>query len=160
MKVLIVSDTHGHDENLERAVMMETPFDMLVHCGDVEGREIFIEALVDCPCCIVAGNNDFFSDLPREEEIELDGNKVLVTHGNYYGVSMDISGVAEEAKSRDCDAVFFGHTHRMEDAQLDGSLKGSVRIINPGSCGTGFHKSFALIETVGGQLVCGFGEIK
>ena len=39
MKVLIVSDTHGHDENLERAVMMETPFDMLVHCGDVEGRE-------------------------------------------------------------------------------------------------------------------------
>ena len=23
MKVLIVSDTHGHDENLERAVMME-----------------------------------------------------------------------------------------------------------------------------------------
>ncbi len=71
MKVLIVSDTHGHDENLERAVMMETPFDMLVHCGDVEGREIFIEALVDCPCCIVAGNNDFFSDLPREEEMNL-----------------------------------------------------------------------------------------
>ena len=50
MKVLIVSDTHGRDENLERAVMMETPFDMLVHCGDVEGREIFIEALVECPC--------------------------------------------------------------------------------------------------------------
>ena len=94
MKVLIVSDTHGHDENLERAVMMETPFDMLVHCGDVEGREIFIEALVDCPCCIVSGNNDFFSDLPREEEIDIDGNKVLVTHGHYYGVSMDISGVA------------------------------------------------------------------
>ena len=35
MKVLIVSDTHGHDENLERAVMQETPFDMLIHCGDV-----------------------------------------------------------------------------------------------------------------------------
>ncbi len=53
MKVLIVSDTHGHDENLERAVMMETPFDMLVHCGDVEGREIFIEALVDCPAVLL-----------------------------------------------------------------------------------------------------------
>ena len=99
MKVLIVSDTHGHDENLERAVMMETPFDMLVHCGDVEGREIFIEALVDCPCCIVSGNNDFFSDLPREEEIDIDGNKVLVTHGHYYGCLLytspsprDISG--------------------------------------------------------------------
>ena len=55
MKVLIVSDTHGRDENLEIVINREAPFDMLVHCGDVEGREIFIEALVDCPCCIVAG---------------------------------------------------------------------------------------------------------
>ena len=94
MKVLIVSDTHGKDENLEHVVMNEAPFDMFVHCGDVEGREIFIEALVECPCCIVSGNNDFFSDLPREEEIEIDGNKVLfsgmqatgnLTLGNYLG---------------------------------------------------------------------------
>ena len=42
MKVLIVSDTHGRDENLEQVVMNEAPFDMFVHCGDVEGREIFI----------------------------------------------------------------------------------------------------------------------
>ena len=70
MKILIVSDTHGRDENLEKAVYREEPFDYLIHCGDVEGREIFIEALVDCPCCIVSGNNDFFSDLPREEIID------------------------------------------------------------------------------------------
>ena len=47
MKVLIVSDTHGKDENLERAVYQEVPFDYLIHCGDVEGREIFIEALAE-----------------------------------------------------------------------------------------------------------------
>ena len=40
-------------------------------------------------------------EISAEEEIEIDGNKVLVTHGHYYGVSMDISGVAEEAASRD-----------------------------------------------------------
>ena len=88
MKVLIVSDTHGRDENLEIAVNREAPFDMLVHCGDVEGREFYIEALADCPCSIVSGNNDFFSDLPREDVIDIEGNKVLVTHGHYYGVSM------------------------------------------------------------------------
>ena len=60
MKVLIVSDTHGRDENLEIAVNREVPFDMLVHCGDVEGREFYIEALAECPCSIVSGNNDFF----------------------------------------------------------------------------------------------------
>ena len=37
MKVLIVSDTHGRDENLEQVVMNEAPFDMFVLCGDVEG---------------------------------------------------------------------------------------------------------------------------
>ena len=151
MKVLIVSDTHGHDENLERAVMQETPFDMLIHCGDVEGREIFIEALVECPCCIVSGNNDFFSDLPREDVIEIDGNRVLVTHGHYYGVSMDISGVAEEAKARNCDAVFFGHTHKPVIEQIEGVLT-----VNPGSLSYPRHHgrkpSYAVLETSDGKM--------
>ena len=42
MKVLVVSDTHGRDESLEMAVALEQPFDYLIHCGDVEGREFFI----------------------------------------------------------------------------------------------------------------------
>ena len=87
MKVLVVSDTHGRDESLEMAVALEQPFDYLIHCGDVEGREFFIEALAECPCTIVAGNNDFFSDLPREDEILLEGHKIMVTHGHNYGVS-------------------------------------------------------------------------
>lgn len=32
MKILIVSDTHGRDENLEKAVYREEPFDYLIHC--------------------------------------------------------------------------------------------------------------------------------
>ena len=84
MKILIVSDTHGRDEKLEAAVAVEQPFDYLIHCGDVEGREFFIEALAECPCTIVAGNNDFFSDLPREDEIVLEGHKIMVTHGHNF----------------------------------------------------------------------------
>ena len=128
MKILVVSDTHGRDENLETAVAREAPFDMLVHCGDVEGREFFIEALAEVPCSIVAGNNDFFSDLPREEEIEIAGKRFLVTHGHYYGVSMDITGVVDEARSRNCDGVMFGHTHKPVLEVVDGILA-----INPGS---------------------------
>ncbi len=128
MKVLVVSDTHGRDTNLERAVSIEAPFDMLIHCGDVEGREFFVQALADCECHIVTGNNDFFSDLPREEEFCLSGKKVLVTHGHYYGVSMDIQGVVEEARARGCSVVFFGHSHRPVIEARDGVLA-----INPGS---------------------------
>ena len=92
MKVLVVSDTHGRDESLEMAVALEQPFDYLIHCGDVEGREFFIEALAECPCTIVAGNNDFFSDLPREDEILLEGHnhgdswaQLWCVHGSLWG---------------------------------------------------------------------------
>lgn len=146
MKILVVSDTHGRDENLETVVYREAPFDMLVHCGDVEGREIFIEALAEVPCCIVSGNNDFFSDLPREEEIEIAGKKFLVTHGHYYGVSIDETGVVEEAHSRNCDGVMFGHTHRPVLEIIDGILA-----INPGSLSyprqMGRRPSYVVLET-------------
>ena len=146
MKILVVSDTHGRDENLETVVYREAPFDMLVHCGDVEGREIFIEALAEVPCCIVSGNNDFFSDLPREEEIEIAGKKFLVTHGHYYGVSIDETGVVEEARSRNCDGVMFGHTPRPVLEVIDGILA-----INPGSLSyprqMGRRPSYVVLET-------------
>lgn len=39
MKILIVSDTHGHEENLERVVEKVGKIDGLLHLGDVEGQE-------------------------------------------------------------------------------------------------------------------------
>ena len=39
MKILIVSDTHGRLENLERVIEMTKPIDALIHLGDVEGQE-------------------------------------------------------------------------------------------------------------------------
>ena len=132
MKVLIVSDTHGRDENLEHVVMNEAPFDMFVHCGDVEGREIFIEALVECPCCIVSGNNDFFSQLEREKEIMIGKYKVLLTHGHYYNVSTGPAYLKQEAKERGFDIVMFGHTHRPY-FDIDKSGEKELITLNPGS---------------------------
>ena len=36
MKVLIVSDTHGKDENLEETVLRETPLDSFINSGELE----------------------------------------------------------------------------------------------------------------------------
>ena len=46
MKILIVSDTHGRLENLERVIEMTKPIDALIHLGDVEGQEDYIRRLV------------------------------------------------------------------------------------------------------------------
>lgn len=64
MKVLIVSDTHRRDENLERVLEKEKPIDCLIHLGDVEGSEDYIREIAGCETHIVSGNNDFFCDLP------------------------------------------------------------------------------------------------
>jgi hypothetical protein len=112
MKLLVVSDTHRKLDNLIEIIEQEKPFDLLIHLGDTEGDEDTIEQLVDCPSEIVAGNNDFFSELPREKEIELMGHRLLLTHGHYYYVGMGLDEIKRQASGRNCDIVMFGHTHR------------------------------------------------
>lgn len=128
MKIVIVSDTHGKDANLEKVLNRESPMDLLIHCGDIEGQEDYIRALAECPVCMVSGNNDFFSDLSREEELEIGERKVLVTHGHYYGVSLSLSRLIEEAQARNISVVMFGHTHRPVVHEEAG-----VIVVNPGS---------------------------
>ena len=97
MRILIVSDTHGRESNLERVLEEVGNISHLIHLGDVEGQEDYIEAIADCPVHIVSGNNDFFSDLSRELELEIEGRRVLITHGHYYYVSNGIEKIKEEA---------------------------------------------------------------
>ena len=129
MKILIVSDTHKSHRNLERILEEVRPLDMLIHLGDTEGGEDYIAALADCPSHIIRGNNDFFSDLPQEEEFEVMGHHVFITHGHYYYVAMSEERLKDEARERGADIVMYGHTHRpalTRDADLITLNPGSV----------------------------------
>lgn len=128
MKILIVSDTHGRHGNLEEVLDREKELDMLIHLGDVEREEDYIEALAGCPSHILAGNNDFFSYLPTEKEIRIGKYRVLITHGHGYYVSMDTKTLRRIATEREVDIVMFGHTHK---PYLD--VKGELKVLNPGS---------------------------
>lgn len=128
MKIMIVSDTHNSHRNLERAIEKAGKIDMLIHLGDVEGGEDYIEALADCPAHILSGNNDFFSDLPREEEFDIEGKHIFITHGHYYYVSMNEERLKEEARNRGADIVMYGHTHKPSCERENGLL-----VLNPGS---------------------------
>ena len=113
---------------LKEAIYNEQPFDLLIHLGDIEGEEDIIQELAGGETIMVPGNNDFFSPLPREREIELAGKKVLLTHGHYYYVSLDLQTLREECIARGIDIVMFGHTHRPL-IQIEDELT----FINPGS---------------------------
>ena len=49
MKILIVSDTHGRDDNLVKVLKKVKPIDFLIHCGDLEGSEKKIRDRPDAP---------------------------------------------------------------------------------------------------------------
>lgn len=128
MKILIVSDTHRKHENLNVVLERTQPVDMVIHLGDAEGEEDYIRELAGCPLEIVAGNNDFFSCLPREKELEIGKYRVLITHGHYYYVNAGIADIEREASARNFDIVMFGHTHRpIIDYAKD------IIALNPGS---------------------------
>lgn len=146
MKVLIVSDTHRKNDNFIRVLEQEAPVDMVVHCGDAEGCEELIFSHALCQVEIVAGNNDFFSPLPKERQFKIGKYNVWLTHGHNYYVSMDNEMIKQEAMARGADIVMYGHTHRpVVDQGKD------MIAINPGSLSyprqEGKRPSYVTMET-------------
>lgn len=145
MKILIVSDTHKRLRNFDIALDRVGPVDMLLHLGDVEGNADYIEAAAGCPTYIVSGNNDFFSDLPKERELMIGKYKVFMTHGHYYYVSAGTETLKQEARARGAQIVLFGHTHRPVIDYTD-----DVIAVNPGSISyprqEGHRPSFVMME--------------
>lgn len=146
MKVLIISDTHGNHKNLNRVLERERPYEQVIHLGDIEGDEDYLQAAAGCPVAAVCGNNDYFSPLPQEQIIEVAGKQVFLTHGHYYYVAAGIEHLVKEAKGRDVELVMFGHTHRPLIRQEQG-----LTILNPGSLSyprqEGRRPSYIVMET-------------
>lgn len=133
MKILIVSDTHRRDGNLQTVIEKTAPFDMLIHLGDAEGSEDRIghwckEQNENCQVHMILGNNDFFSQLDREKEITIGKYRAFLTHGHFYSVSVGTERLVDEGADRKVDIVMFGHTHK---PYLE--YKRGVTVLNPGS---------------------------
>ena len=147
MKILIVSDTHRKDGNLKQVIARTGHLDMLIHLGDAEGSEHMIASWVneDCDLQMILGNNDFFSDLPREITLDIGSYKVWVTHGHNYYVSMGNETIKKEAIDRGVDIVLYGHTHR---PVID--IDDDIIAVNPGSLSyprqEGRQPSYAIME--------------
>lgn len=132
LRILIMSDSHGRNENVELAIAQVREeigeFQMLIHLGDVgDAREI--ESLAGVPCYIVRGNTDYDAKLLNANVIEAGGHRIFATHGHLYQVDMRLDLLRFAALENDCDIAMYGHTHvpYLEEAPDD------VTILNPGS---------------------------
>ncbi len=128
MRILIASDTHGNIFPLKEAVEKEKPLDLFIHCGDLGVELNKILDFIKCPYHVIAGNNDFFSKLPRQDIFSVGKYSVLLTHGHMYGVYSSFDRLYYTALQNGFNIVMFGHTHVPHIENV-----GGVWLINPGS---------------------------
>lgn len=128
MRILIISDTHRKNDNYLSVVQKVGKLDMVIHLGDVEGSEYTIEEAAGCPVEMIAGNNDFFSNLSTEKTLQIGKYRVMITHGHRYYISIGNEMLKEEAVAQGIDIVMYGHTHKPVIDMSDGIIA-----LNPGS---------------------------
>ncbi len=166
MKILVFSDTHGNPAFMKSAVadhLAHGGVDMLLHLGD--GWRDFDELTrlyPELPAYGIKGNCDEWTTAcpyPHIRKVEAEGFTFVLTHGHRYNVKTDILAAATNAAREKAQVLLYGHTHMSDDHRED-TLYGTVRCINPGSAGAGFRPSYAMLEIVQGQLICGFGKPK
>ena len=145
MKILIVSDSHGRNHHLSRVLDKVGDIDLFLHLGDLEGSEDFIKPFVNCRIEMVSGNNDYFTEIPREKLITVGKYTIFMTHGHLYSVYYGTEKLKEAARARNADIVLYGHTHMPSIDQSD-----DIIAINPGSITQprqpGRQPSFILME--------------
>lgn len=157
MKIAVLSDTHDHIWNLEKALQLikEQKCEAIIHCGDFcsgfTGARI---SSSDLPIYACFGNNDedhfvisrklkatqLWGLTDEFAEIELGGKKIAFCHYPKLGELL--------AKTGDYTAVFHGHTHEAYQ-----KVVGKTLLANPGSvCGILSGKagpaSFGIYDTV------------
>jgi len=152
MIIGIISDSHEHLQNLEKALnkLKEKNIDVLIHCGDFCAPFIISEHLAKFGKSVhcVYGNIDdrettkkladeaenvtLYGDIA---EIELDNNKIAVVHNPEKARTL--------AESDKFDVVFYGHTHKKDIKKI-----GNTLLVNPGEImGKYGRPSFAIWDT-------------
>ena len=150
MKIIVISDTHGHIEELDNVLEIEGMPDLLLHCGDICGDEERLRSRLVCPCRMVGGNMDFSWQLPADALVDAEDRKIFLTHGHRLGVNFDTLTLAEEALVCEADIALYGHTHVPDIHEEEGII-----VMNPGSLcfprQSGRRKSYGVIRITPGS---------
>ncbi|MGE7915455.1 metallophosphoesterase [Lysinibacillus xylanilyticus] len=141
MQILVMSDTHGDSDVIEKVRGFFPNIDTFIHCGDSELP--FSHKALD-GMKKVRGNCDIDQAFPDEAVFDIEDVTVFVTHGHLFNVKTSILSLSYRAKEVDAQIVCFGHSHILAAEMIE-----DVLFLNPGSLlkpRGRKEKSFALVE--------------
>lgn len=128
MLIAVVSDTHRMQRYIEAVRERIIDADVLIHLGDnVDDVEELSDGF-DGVVYAVVGNCDYSNEYPIERIVELEGVKILATHGHAYNVKCGLHNLYYRAQEVGANIALFGHTHQELVIRENG-----ITIMNPGS---------------------------
>lgn len=147
MKCLCFSDSHGTSAGMRRALSMHPDAEVVFFLGDglTDVEELIYDRRRSWIC--VRGNCDYIGSVgdvlvKKTDSITLMGRRIVLTHGDFYGVKAGLDGIMGLAVDRNADIVLFGHTHQPLEKYLP-TEDGGYYLFNPGSIGNGFRGSIS-----------------
>jgi len=144
-KLLIMSDTHGDTTLAEKVLGMNPDVDIVIHLGDYcKDADKLQQLYPHIRFEYVYGNCDFIiGNVPAEKLIEVEGQRILLTHGHRYSVKWGIEKLQDKAHNDNIQLLLFGHTHMQQVSYGPGHI-----ILNPGSITDprdGNRESYAIV---------------
>ena len=150
MKIAVISDTHGKTHNYHLLIKYTDGCDMIAHLGDYVSDAADIAERTGKEVVSVKGNGDYYTNVPLERIININGEKLLLLHGHSAGVKRGLAQLAARAKECGVQTALYGHTHIPAIDRVGGIL-----LINPGSLGEPRmlrRASLAVIEIRDGSI--------
>ncbi|MBE7087117.1 MAG: metallophosphoesterase [Clostridiales bacterium] len=130
----IISDTHGRFSLTDDLLRVVKESDYVIHLGDGVNDLVLLPKEVKDKTFFVYGNCDGGG---KDKILDVDGYKILLTHGHNHGVKTGLLRLLNYAKESGVNAVFYGHTHIPDVQTVDG-----ITLINPGSFRTFYGGSY------------------
>ena len=130
MRILVISDSHRNTRAIEKIISAQKEASHVFFLGDNEADiEDFDLLYPEKSFHTVAGNCDYCAISPTVGIENINGVKILYTHGHTFGIKGGYGNILQAAKQNGCNIVLCGHTHTAVTLYEDG-----VYLVNPGSC--------------------------
>ncbi len=144
---VIISDTHGNMAQITALHGIFKECDYIIHLGDTSGDGARIRKEFGDKTVLVNGNCDPIKLGENEVVLNIEGVKILATHGHLYSAKTTLTKLYMRGNEENCQIVLYGHTHRAREDEIDG-----VTLINPGNLSRYSQNSYCYLVINGDKF--------